>query len=116
MDRPKAGWALLGLLLLAAAKSSSALEPVPTAAHHKYTQIYKEFDEGAKLSDGHSCFDEPAHLNGTVISASKQQSVEACRKQCQCAPEPPPACLASCTVGQSCSIPGSVKRLCMESL
>ena len=82
---PQIERAVLGLWLLVAVGSSLAADPLPTPAHHAYTKLYKEFDEGAKLSDGHKCFDEPAKLNCTVLSTSKQQSVHACRQECQCA-------------------------------
>ena len=75
--------AVLGLFLLAAVGSSLAADSLPTPAHHAYTKLYKEFDEGAKLSDGHKCFDEPAKLNCTVLSTSKQQTAHACRQECQ---------------------------------
>ena len=87
------GWthpAVLGVLLLAAAGSSHAADPVPTPAHRAYAKLYNDFDEGAKLSDGHKCFDETAQLNRTVLSTTKQQSVDACRKTCQYAHLPVP--------------------------
>ena len=68
---------LLAALLLAVAARA--------ASHASYAKLYKEFDKGG-LSDGYTCTDAPASFSGTILSASKQTSAEACRAHCRRAP------------------------------